>query len=261
MLVICDANGGGIYDYVVRLREELGGKFHFLIRGKNESYFHFLSRLFIRFWGKDLNIQSLMWPFALVLTIVGRLCGRKVFFEAHDDPFSEKMVYRPVFVRRLLLRLSSRVIVHSRYAAKRCEEVVKGKKIIYIPFGPLLKPKPVMEQDEARRKLGIKERNVILFFGIIQPNKGLDILIKAFAEVLGKEDVRLLIVGPSKEDFSKYMRMIDELRVSEKVSCYLKYYTLKESEIFFAASDFVVLPYTDITQSSCLLYTSPSPRD
>ena len=81
---------------------------------------------------------------------------------------------------------------------------------IYNIFG-----QPV-RKAQARKTLGIKNENIILFFGIIRAYKGLDILLKSIP-ILAKNmsDFKVLIVGESYESFEKYQNMINELKIKK----------------------------------------------
>lgn len=73
-----------------------------------------------------------------------------------------------------------------------------------IPVGIDPTPFSVADHDgEMRKRLGINDRPMILFFGRLTPKKGLDISIKAFARVKAKfPDAVFVIAGPDNENFT-----------------------------------------------------------
>jgi glycosyltransferase involved in cell wall biosynthesis len=91
---------------------------------------------------------------------------------------------------------------------------------------------------------------VLLFFGMIKPNKGLLQLIQAMPAVLAVESrAKLLIAGEPLEDFGRYAREIERLGISERVDVRLGYVKDEDVGAYFQAADVVVLPHTDISLS------------
>jgi glycosyltransferase involved in cell wall biosynthesis len=62
-------------------------------------------------------------------------------------------------------------------------------------------------------------------------------------------DARLLIVGEFWEDTRKYCRQIDKLSLNGHISIVDRYVPNEDVEMYFAAADIVVLPYTSGTGS------------
>jgi glycosyltransferase involved in cell wall biosynthesis len=104
----------------------------------------------------------------------------------------------------------------------------------------------------SREKLNINTENVILFFGMIRPYKGLDKLIEAFS-TLKDSDATLLIVGESYENIDKYKLLIEQSGLQEKTMFINKFIDNDEIELYFKAADVVVLPYYSGTQSGILM--------
>ncbi len=113
---------------------------------------------------------------------------------------------------------------------------------IYSNFG-----EPV-EKKEAKKKLGLTDKNLILFFGFIRDYKGLDVLLKAMSE-LKKENIKLIVAGEFYSDKGKYLNLINELEIKDKVYLYTDFIPTSEVKYYFSASDAVILPYKDATQS------------
>ncbi|MBD3180538.1 MAG: glycosyltransferase [Candidatus Latescibacteria bacterium] len=104
-------------------------------------------------------------------------------------------------------------------------------------------------RERAREKLGITSPNLLLFFGYIRPYKGLKYLLRAMRRIVGKIDAHLLVVGEFYDDSGPYRKLIREEGIQERVTLVDRYVDNEEVEIFFAASDLVVLPYISATQS------------
>jgi glycosyltransferase involved in cell wall biosynthesis len=109
----------------------------------------------------------------------------------------------------------------------------------------------IMNRDEALKELGLeREFRYILFFGLIRAYKGLDLLLKAFAdERLRKYPVKLLIAGEFYESPEHYLDIIRENNLSEYILICDEYIPDREVRAWFSAADIVVQPYISATQS------------
>jgi glycosyltransferase involved in cell wall biosynthesis len=105
-----------------------------------------------------------------------------------------------------------------------------------------------VDREAARRTLGVTGR-VALFFGYIRPYKGVSILLEAFAEVLKRVEMTLLVVGEFYEDRKPYDELIARLGIGDHLVVVDRYVPNEEVETYFEAADVVVLPYRSATQS------------
>jgi glycosyltransferase involved in cell wall biosynthesis len=71
----------------------------------------------------------------------------------------------------------------------------------------------------------------------------------AMPEILEQIDARLVIAGEFWEGKDSYLRLIDELKIGNKVTVIDRYIPNEEMPTFFYATDIVVLPYTSVTGS------------
>ena len=90
----------------------------------------------------------------------------------------------------------------------------------------------------------------MLFFGLVRPYKGLDLLIKALAdERLRRMDVKLIIAGEYYDSPDVYKQLIAENDLTSSVIQYPEFIPDEEVKYHFCAADMVVLPYKTATQS------------
>jgi len=116
---------------------------------------------------------------------------------------------------------------------------------LYDNFG-----KPVPKETALERLKLSPKFNYILFFGFIREYKGLDLLLKAFAdERLRKFPLKLLVVGEFYIDSAPYLKMIEELGIKSDVILHSEFVPNTEVVNYFCASSLVVQPYKDATQS------------
>ncbi|MBN1972688.1 MAG: glycosyltransferase [Sedimentisphaerales bacterium] len=169
----------------------------------------------------------------------------------------ERFVSRDSFMRRNLL-IPDRLIVHYENGKRQLEELWKiaSDKIDVIPHGII----PVDNQPQladARNKLGLPlDKKILLFFGSIRPNKGLDVLLKSLQDVVRQNsDVLLVIAGamPRGMSFQPYSDIIKELNLSENVKTFIKFIPDEDIDYFLGACDIVVLPYVQFEAQSGVL--------
>lgn len=107
-----------------------------------------------------------------------------------------------------------------------------------------------MAQAEARAKLGLREdEKVLLFFGFVRRYKGLRHLIKALPAVREHLPAKLLVVGEFWEDERSYRELIQQLGLDDAVELHNTYVPNEAMSVYFSASDVVMLPYLEATQS------------
>jgi D-inositol-3-phosphate glycosyltransferase len=105
------------------------------------------------------------------------------------------------------------------------------------------------DRREARERLGVRAREVALFFGFIRRYKGLLTLFEAVARIPAARDFQLLVGGEFYEDPAPYRTAIAELGLEDRVVLHDRYVPNEEVGDFFAAANLVVLPYLSATQS------------
>lgn len=102
--------------------------------------------------------------------------------------------------------------------------------------------------EDAREKLHLKGKRVLLFFGYVRPYKGLSVLLSALP-LLKTQGIELVIAGECYEDKQKYLNLMQELRISDQVQFLDRYIPNEDVRVYFTAADLVVLPYRSATQS------------
>jgi glycosyltransferase involved in cell wall biosynthesis len=106
----------------------------------------------------------------------------------------------------------------------------------------------VATQEEARRRLKIpQQKPLFLFFGSISGYKGIPRLVETF-QALGDSEVLLCIAGsPARKDIEQLLR--EKSREDPRIRIHLSRVPTSEVGLYFAASDVVVLPFSDIFNS------------
>ena len=166
-------------------------------------------------------------------------------FISHENRWFDKISFF------FTLRLADHFICQSKYIYNQLKKFFPAKPIhsVTLPTYDCFNLRR-FNKESAKKELGIKTNNVILYFGLIRPYKGLDILIQAFPKVLDKyPNTTLLIVGECYEDEEKYNDLIKSHNIENHTQKVFKYVANEELEPYFKAADLCCLPYKSGTQS------------
>jgi D-inositol-3-phosphate glycosyltransferase len=183
-----------------------------------------------------------------------RNTGWRTVATAHD--FAVPPPFASLWKRQALgfYRSVDAVVVHTARLAEQAvaELNIAPSRLNVIARGDLgvLRGSPLSRQ-EARTRIGISGSGpLLLFFGMIKPNKGLIHLLRAMPEVLrALPDVRLLIAGEPVEKFDGYRAVIGQLGIGHSVITRLGYVRDEDVGAYFQSADLIVLPHTEISLS------------
>ena len=151
---------------------------------------------------------------------------------------------------RLFSRMDA-VVAHSEHGAARLRDEIglDPSRVRVIPHGAFDYLTRLPEEKPLAPELDGAESPVILFFGLLRPYKGLDLLLEAFAQVEGAE---LWIVGNPRMDLGP-LRAAAEAAPG-RVRFVTRFIEDAEIPAIFRRADLVVLPYRDAEHSG-VLYT------
>jgi glycosyltransferase involved in cell wall biosynthesis len=170
----------------------------------------------------------------------GRGPGRpRVLALCHNVlPHERRAVDEPL-VRAVLRRVSA-VLVHTPAQAELATRLTPVP-VAVAEMAPHLwtTPDQVTSGEEPHRRL--------LFFGLVRPYKGLDVLLRALAR--GPADVGLTVAGEFWGDEAVTVALIGELGLRERVDLRPGYVAAADVPALFAAADALVLPYRAGTAS------------
>ncbi|MBL4669535.1 MAG: glycosyltransferase, partial [Flavobacteriales bacterium] len=109
----------------------------------------------------------------------------------------------------------------------------------------------IKTRKEALRALKLDEQyNYMLFFGIVRKYKGLDILLKAFADKkLNNGSLKLIVAGEFYEADTEYINLIKKHDLIDAVIITKSFIPDDEVVNYFCAADIIVQPYRNATQS------------
>jgi glycosyltransferase involved in cell wall biosynthesis len=168
---------------------------------------------------------------------------------------------------RELARLSNRVVVMSEHSRRDLQNIygVPAHKIDFIPHG--IHDVPFVDPGFHKDKLGAEGRFVLMTFGLLSRNKGLEYVIEALPEVVKRyPDLTYLILGATHphvvahegEAYRESLQArVRELGIEENVLFYDQFVDLHDLKEFIGAGDIYITPYLDPEQvvSGTLAYT------
>lgn len=123
--------------------------------------------------------------------------------------------------------------------------------IAYVPHPMYDTFGTAIDKNEAKKLLGLDtDTNYLLFFGFIRKYKGLGLLLNAFAdERLKAINLKLIVAGEFYEDKNPYLEQIEKLGLKDRVIVCDDFIPNNQVSTYFCASDVVVQPYLNATQS------------
>jgi glycosyltransferase involved in cell wall biosynthesis len=157
-----------------------------------------------------------------------------------------------------IARLSDRMVVMSELAAKMLREVysVPAGKIDVIPHG--VPEMQFMDPNYYKDKFGTEGKSVLLTFGLLSPNKGIEDVIRALPAILERHpNVVYIVSGVThphirKRDGEKYREglraLAEELGVSAQLILNNRFVSEEELVEHVGAADIYITPYKQEAQ-------------
>lgn len=163
--------------------------------------------------------------------------------------------------------LSDRVIVMSQKGSEFLQTIynVPAEKIDIIPHG--IPDVPFIDPNFYKDQFGVEGRYVLLTFGLLSPNKGIENVINALPEIIRQHpNVVYIILGATHPHVRRregevyrlsLQRLARENDVADKVIFHDRFVTLKELVEFIGAADIYLTPYLNPAQivSGTLAYS------
>ncbi len=174
----------------------------------------------------------------------------KVFVIVHDV---ESLIENDNVYAEKILTEANEVFLHNEFSKQELIRLTgtKGELTIF-PHGHFL--------DVPERFSAIKDSEVnksltlftLLFFGMIKPSKGIDLLIEAMKQL--PDDIHLIIAGRVRNVNANVLRKkIMDLELQDRIQFEEGFVTDEKRHIYFNKADAIVLPYLKIYQSGVLM--------
>ena len=149
--------------------------------------------------------------------------------------------------------LSDRLIVMSQLSSQFLQEIFKvpGHKIDMLPHG--VPDLPFLDPNFYKDRFGVEGKAVLLTFGLLSPNKGIENVIQALPHILAKhKNVVYLVAGATHphilrregDRYREYLQALaKEVGVESKVIFHNRFVSPEEMLEFIGAADIYITPY------------------
>ena len=158
-----------------------------------------------------------------------------------------------LMVMEQIADLSDRLIVMSELSSQFLQEIYKvpGSKIDMVPHG--VPDLPFLDPNFYKDRFGVEGKAVLLTFGLLSPNKGIENVIEALPQILCKhKHVVYIVAGAThphilRREGDKYrahlQALAKEMGVEANVIFHNRFVSPEEMVEFIGAADIYITPY------------------
>jgi glycosyltransferase involved in cell wall biosynthesis len=156
-------------------------------------------------------------------------------------------------VMKEIVELSDRLIVMSQLSTQFLQEIFKvpGSKIDMVPHG--VPDLPFLDPNFYKDRFGVEGKAVLLTFGLLSPNKGIENVIQALPQILSRhKNVVYMVAGAThphilRREGDKYrdslQALAKEMGVEAQVIFHNRFVAPEEMVEFIGAADIYITPY------------------
>jgi glycosyltransferase involved in cell wall biosynthesis len=158
-----------------------------------------------------------------------------------------------LMVMEEIAELSDRLIVMSQLSSQILQETFKvpGSKIDMVPHG--VPDLPFLDPNFYKDRFGVEGKAVLLTFGLLSPNKGIENVIKALPQILSRhKNVVYIVAGAThphvlRREGDQYRTSLQALAkqvgVESQVMFHDRFVSPEEMVEFIGAADIYITPY------------------
>jgi glycosyltransferase involved in cell wall biosynthesis len=158
-----------------------------------------------------------------------------------------------LMVMEEIAELSDRLIVMSQLSSQFLQEIFKvpGSKIDMVPHG--VPDLPFLDPNFYKDRFGVEGKAVLLTFGLLSPNKGIENVIQALPQILSKhKNVVYIVAGATHphilrregDQYRAYLQALaKEVGVASEVIFHDRFVSPEEMVQFIGAADIYITPY------------------
>jgi glycosyltransferase involved in cell wall biosynthesis len=159
-----------------------------------------------------------------------------------------------------LSTLSSRLVVMSERGSKMLQQIygVPADKIDLIPHG--IPDLPFVDSNFYKDQFDVEGKHVLLTFGLLSPNKGIENVLRALPEVVKKfPNLIYIVLGATHPNLVRdhgeayrlsLERLAQDLGIKKHVAFYNRFVEFEELKAFLGVADIYITPYLNAAQST-----------
>jgi len=165
-------------------------------------------------------------------------------------------------------KLCSRILVMSHRGVEMLQSIygVPEGKIRFIPHG--IPNVSFMDPNFHKSNFGVEGKKVILTFGLLSPNKGIEFMVEAMPDIVAEHpEAVYLVLGATHphilravgEEYRQGLQqMVRKLGLADHVAFHNRFVSLEELCQYIGAADIYATPYLDAEQitSGTLAYAA-----
>ena len=155
-------------------------------------------------------------------------------------------------IQRIMLSESSAVIVHDDSQKKLLvERFGMAEKIHVVPHGV----REVSTIVDAKKKLKVEGKKVILLCGYFRPIKRFDKIVKLMPEITRQDENAILVIAGKTRRikcFGNLFQLVNKSPVKEKIIVLCGQFPQHTFDVIISAADLIVLPYEAGAQSGIM---------
>ncbi len=231
---------------------------------RRENYLRTLWRVgrILKQWRPDiLHVQTFIAPRKdLLLLAMCKLLGIRIVLTVHNVlPHEVRPLERQIYAQ--YYRLAAALILHSQRNGEQLQAMMGGfsEEHLHVVRHGNYEQFRYLEtsRQEARARLGLPaDARIALFFGMVRPYKGLDLLLAAAPVVCAACPQALFVVaGQVYEGRAGYEEQIARSGLPvDKLRVHFDYLSMVDLIAHVRAADLIVLPYREIYQSGVLFF-------
>lgn len=196
------------------------------------------------------------------LIVMYKLAGIPVVTTLHT--VQEEPDHAESTLLRLIVSESSAVIVHEQFQKDTLVKHFGQEEKIHVIYHGIREVEVI---KDAKKKLGIEGKKVILLCGYFRPTKGFKKIVKLMPEICKQaNDIVLLVAGKSRgleyQEFQReFYEAINNSPVNDRIVVLRGQFPQHTFDTIVSASDIVVLPYVKGAQSGimaqCFAFNKP----
>ena len=192
-------------------------------------------------------------PFDVVFLLFAKLVRLRIVYTVHNPLPHDKETALNKFFYGLVYSVADHLIFHCQATADDFQRVfpLKKDKWSIIPCGTFFTDREPVSRKDARKRLGWPEDDtVIVFQGQVKPYKGLDILLRAMADLRTNQRVRLVVSGNFRfANKANYRELFDSVGENVSLDVFDEVPSDERYVDLACGADLFVLPYRSGTAS------------